>query len=95
MADYSEHYSESGFWNKMSQIQGLTKLIKMASDLYKALTDKDTPAWVKSLCVAALGYLIFPLDVIPDVIPLLGYGDDAGVLAGAVGSVAGYLPSSD
>ena len=34
----------------------------------------------KTMIVAALGYLISPLDVIPDAIPIAGLGDDLGVL---------------
>lgn len=38
----------------------------------------------KALIVAALGYFILPLDLIPDFIPIAGYGDDAAVLYGLI-----------
>ena len=33
-----------------------------------------------ALCIAALAYVINPIDVIPDVIPIIGYTDDAAVV---------------
>ncbi len=93
MTDYSSHYSESSFWGKIQKIEGLGKVVRIAMDIYKVLGSSDTPGIVKAVCIAALGYLIFPLDAVPDVIPFLGYGDDFGVLAGAAASMAGYLPS--
>ena len=40
-----------------------------------------------SIIIGALGYLIFPADAIPDLIPG-GLADDAGVLTAAVGLLA-------
>ena len=34
----------------------------------------------KAIIIGALGYLISPLDVIPDAIPIAGLGDDLAVL---------------
>lgn len=34
----------------------------------------------KAIIIGALGYLISPLDVIPDAIPIAGLGDDVAVL---------------
>lgn len=34
----------------------------------------------KAIIVGALGYLISPLDVVPDAIPIIGLGDDLAVL---------------
>lgn len=39
------------------------------------------PKWARARIIAALGYFIFPLDAIPDVVPLTGFSDDLGVLA--------------
>lgn len=93
MSDYSDYYSESDFWKKLQKIEGLGKVVRIAMDIYKVLASSDTPGTVKAICIAALGYLIFPIDAVPDIIPVLGYGDDFGILAGAAASVAGYLPS--
>ena len=34
----------------------------------------------KAIIIGALGYLISPLDVVPDAIPIAGFGDDLAVL---------------
>src|ERR1700733_1056174 len=44
--------------------------------LYFAVRDKRTPLRVKILAFFALLYLIDPIDLIPDVIPVFGYLDD-------------------
>lgn len=44
--------------------------------LYFAVRDKRTPLRVKILVFLALLYLLDPIDLIPDVIPVVGYLDD-------------------
>ena len=58
--------------------------IEKALVLYHCLNDRDTPPPAKSVIIGALGYLIAPLDAIPDLIPVLGFTDDLGVLAVAL-----------
>lgn len=42
--------------------------------------DPRTPLALKALLVAAITYLIMPLDLVPDAIPILGQADDLTVL---------------
>ena len=51
----------------------------------------ETPAWAKGVIYGALGYFIFPLDAIPDVVPVVGYADDLGVLTAALAMVAIHI----
>ncbi len=39
------------------------------------------PRWKKIFGVMAVVYAVFPLDIIPDAIPLVGWLDDIGVLS--------------
>lgn len=48
--------------------------------LWEAVKDPKSDKAMKALSIGALLYLISPLDVIPDVIPILGLTDDAGVI---------------
>lgn len=93
MSDYSNHYSEDSFWEKVKKyaIKAGKEVIEKALILYNCLLDSDTPAWAKGIIVAALGYFIFPADVVPDVTPVVGYSDDLGVLAGALLAVAAQI----
>ena len=42
-----------------------------------ALKHRDTPRNVKGLLIAAILYLVSPIDLIPDAVPLAGIIDDA------------------
>ncbi|MFA6296337.1 MAG: DUF1232 domain-containing protein [Patescibacteria group bacterium] len=46
---------------------------------------KETPFLYKLIPIGAILYIIFPLDFITDVIPVLGQIDDLGILAGSIG----------
>lgn len=88
-----QHYSETGFWDKLKQyaLTAGKELVEKALWLYYAAQDPSTPAWAKSVMYGALGYFILPLDAIPDLTPLIGYSDDLGVLAAALAAVSMYL----
>jgi uncharacterized membrane protein YkvA (DUF1232 family) len=45
------------------------------------LLDPRVAPWAKVLAALALVYAIFPLDLVPDVVPVLGWLDDAGIVA--------------
>ena len=88
--EYSKEYSESSFWDKVKKFASKagSKVIYTALKLYYTLQSPDTPAWAKVVIIGALGYFISPVDAIPDVIPVVGYSDDLGVLVAAVATVA-------
>lgn len=44
--------------------------------------------WKKVFGIAALVYLVFPFDIVPDTIPILGWLDDVGLLAAAISLIA-------
>lgn len=93
MADFSDHYSDDSFWEKLKNFA--TKagciVIKHALVLYYCLLDSDTPAWAKATIVAALGYFISPIDAIPDAIIGAGFTDDLGVLTLALATVEAHV----
>lgn len=72
------------FWRKL---QRLVASLPFAEDLLTAhycAFDRQTPLHVKAAMFAALAYFVLPDDVIPDLIPVFGYADDAAVLAAAL-----------
>ena len=58
-------------------------LIEGARTLWRMLIDPDyVVSWeVKAWIIAGLAYFISPIDAIPDAIPVIGYLDDAAVVA--------------
>ena len=91
--DYSKLYKEASFWAKVAKYALVAGkgTIEKALVLYYCLQDDDTPAWAKGIIISALGYFILPLDAIPDLTPLVGYADDLGALAGAMGTILMYI----
>jgi uncharacterized membrane protein YkvA (DUF1232 family) len=57
-----------------------------------ALKNPGTPKYVRNLMIAALVYLISPIDIIPDAIPVLGFVDDAVIVSIAVYGLMRLLP---
>ncbi len=59
--------------------------------LYYAYQQPDTPKWAKTTIIGALGYLLSPIDAIPDLTPFLGFTDDLGVVMFGLVSIACYI----
>lgn len=86
---YKKHYSESEFWNKVKSLG--KNILKPAMLLFYTMKSPDVPLTVKGTIAGALGYLILPLDLIPDIIPVTGYTDDAAALITVVKMCANYV----
>lgn len=93
MSDYSTHYSDNAFWEKVRNyaIDASQELLEKALILYYCLIDPDTATWAKAIIVSALGYYILPLDGIPDFLGIIGYVDDLGFILSALAAVAAYI----
>ena len=89
IGDYSNHYSDSKFWEKIKSIS--TKVgsivIYNALLLFYTLKSPDVSIKDKALIYGALGYLILPTDLIPDFFIPLGYTDDIAVLFYVIGLI--------
>ena len=87
---FEKHYSDEKFWAKVWKHakKAGRPVMEKALLLYYALP--AAPIWAKSVIVSALGYFIWPLDVIPDFTPPapVGYSDDLLVMAMALAAVA-------
>ncbi len=58
----------------------LQELWQQARLIYRLFRDPEVPIYIKLLPVAAVAYLLFPFDFLPDVIPGLGQFDDITIL---------------
>jgi len=79
------------FWEKL---KSLAARLPFAEDLIAAhycAFDRQTPLHVKAALVGAIAYFVLPCDFIPDVLPVIGYSDDAAVLAAALKLVSSHI----
>jgi len=60
--------------------------------LWRAFLAPETPAWLKGLMLLIPAYLLSPIDLIPDFIPVLGWVDDAIVIPLLVSLIVRMLP---
>ena len=88
-----EEISSVTFWRKLRGMVAIAgrKTLFSSLVLFNCLKDRDTPAWARGVIVGALGYLILPTDLIPDMLPGAGYGDDWSTIGVALGTVAAYI----
>ncbi|MBE6260380.1 MAG: DUF1232 domain-containing protein [Prevotella sp.] len=80
--NYGNKFSKRDFVEKIARIakSAGAKLVYAALILYYTLQSDKVSATNKAMIIGALGYLISPLDVVPDAIPIAGLADDLGVL---------------
>ena len=79
------------FWIKFKQV---VAKIPFAEDLlaaYYCAFDRETPRHVQAALLGALAYFILPFDFMPDMLPILGFTDDAAVLATAIRMVSSHI----
>lgn len=90
---YSNRFSKTAFVEKISRIakRAGAKLVYTALILYYTLQSDSVSVKDKAIIIGALGYLISPLDVVPDAIPIVGLGDDLGVLVYVLQKVWGNV----
>jgi uncharacterized membrane protein YkvA (DUF1232 family) len=79
-----------GWVKTISLLTRFPSLIRLCWRLFR---DSRVSIWPKALLVAALAYVVFPFDLIPDVIPFLGQLDDAVIVAAAVRWFVRWCPT--
>lgn len=81
----------TAFWQK---VRDVGRRIPFAEDMVAAAicaTDPATPQRVKLLIVGALAYFVMPIDGIPDLLPFMGFTDDAAVIAATIAAIRAHL----
>ena len=79
------------FWTKARRVAAGLPFAEDLLAAYYCAFDRETPRPVQAALVGALAYFVLPFDVVPDLIPLLGFSDDAAVLAAAIKLVADHI----
>lgn len=79
--------------NILNQVKEKTKYLKTnIFALYLAYKDPRVPWYAKIIILLLLGYLVSPIDLIPDFIPVIGYLDDLLILSFALYILLRLIP---
>jgi uncharacterized membrane protein YkvA (DUF1232 family) len=79
------------FWIKLKRVVASLPFADELLAAYYCAFDKQTPRHVQLALLGAIAYFILPFDFIPDMLPVLGFTDDAAVLATAIRMVATHI----
>lgn len=75
-----KEFVEENLWEKLEKVGSKISFAKDLFALYKYMIDPNVPWYRKSIVAGALIYFIVPIDIVPDLSPLVGYLDDLGVI---------------
>ncbi len=79
------------FWLKFKRVVAQLPFAEDLLAAYYCAFDKETPRHVQAALLGAIAYFILPFDFVPDMLPMLGFTDDAAVLATALRLVASHI----
>jgi uncharacterized membrane protein YkvA (DUF1232 family) len=79
------------FWAKFKSVAVKLPFAEELLSAYYCAFDRRTPRHVQAALLGAIAYFILPFDFIPDMLPVLGFTDDAAVLATAIRLVAAHI----
>ena len=90
---YGANYSEDGLWSKIKDNvkKAGANLIYDVLQLFYVAQNPNVPMRIRAAILAPLGYFISPVDLVPDLMPVVGYSDDAAVIAMAIGIAHFYI----
>lgn len=79
------------FWIKLKRVVARLPFAEELLAAYYCAFDRQTPRHVQVALLGAIAYFILPFDFAPDILPVLGFTDDAAVLATAIRMVATHI----
>ncbi len=79
------------FWDKAKRVAARLPFAEDLLAAYYCALDQATPVQVKAMLFAALAYFVLPFDAFPDLMPLIGFTDDAAVLLISLRLISGNL----
>ena len=72
------------FWNKLQRFAAKLPFAEDMLTAYYCAFDRSTPNHVRAVLLGALAYFVLPFDFMPDMLPIIGFTDDAAVIAGSI-----------
>lgn len=90
---YVSSYDEHGLFDKLAKFATRlgVKVVYLALWLYYAA--KCASLTNSAIIIGALGYLMCPIDLILDILPIVGFSDDAAILLAAYSAIVKLLSS--
>ena len=79
------------FWRKARRVAAGLPFAEDLLAAYYCAFDRATPVQAKAALVGALAYFVLPVDAMPDVLPFVGFTDDAAVLLRALRIVGAHM----
>ncbi len=87
----NESRVNKGFWPKIRRNAKRIPFVEEAVTAWFCASDPKTPSRTKATILAALAYMIIPVDFLPDFLPALGFMDDASVFWAAWQLLSGHI----
>ena len=81
---------DEGLLQKVLMRAGRT-IAQPALEAFEMLIDASTPTQVRMTMFAALTYLIMPMDLVPDLVPVAGFSDDLVALTAVISLWSSYI----
>ena len=91
VARVNERIVNSGLWPKLRRAAAQIPFAADVLAIWYCARDPQTPTSAKAMIMAALAYFVLPVDAIPDFLPVIGYTDDAAVIAAVLAIVGRNL----
>ena len=82
------------FWAKLKAVGRHLPFVEDLLAAYYCALDPTTPTRVRAMLLATLAYFVLPFDVIPDMLPVIGFADDAALLAATIALVSSHITSA-
>ena len=87
----NEERVSHGFLPKIARVAASIPFARDIISVWYRARDPETPFAAKGMMMAALAYFVLPTDAIPDFLGVIGYTDDAAVLAAVIAIVGRHL----
>ena len=81
---------DEGLFRKVLIKAGRT-IAKPALEAFEMILDPATPAQARVSLIGALTYLIMPIDLMPDFVPIAGFSDDLVALTAVISLWSQYM----
>ncbi|MBL8667882.1 MAG: DUF1232 domain-containing protein [Rhodospirillales bacterium] len=86
-----ESYVRKRFWHKVRRTLRLVPFLDKVIAAYYAAIDPATPRSAQLVLMAALAYFVMPFDIVPDIVAIFGFGDDAAVMLLAMNTLSPHI----